>query len=139
MNPTLHPLTVPAGVTLTEGPAGTWTLNGTTAANVQAAVASVQAVVPANYDTAVTGSIEVVSNDPVTDTEVALGDNTETRSDTWSLNITPDVDPPTVAVTAGLTDGKLIVKEDGTATVSLQASVAPGTRRSSRRRRRSRV
>ena len=101
-------------------------LNGTTAANVQAAVASVQAVVPANSDASVTGSIEVVSTDPVTDTEVALGDNTETRSDTWALNIAPDVDPPTVTVTAGLTDGKLIVKEDGTATVSLQASVAPG-------------
>ena len=39
----------------------------------------------------------------------------------------PDVDPPTVAVTAGLTNGQLIVKEDGTATVSLQASVAAGT------------
>ena len=30
-------------------------------------------------------------------------------------------------MTAGLTNGQLIVKEDGTATVSLQASVAAGT------------
>ena len=116
------------GVTLTEGPAGTWTLNGTSQANVASAVAAVQAVVPANYDTAVTGSIEVVSTDTAPNPlEVDFSDNTQTKSDAWALNITPDVDPPTVEVTAGLTDGKLIVKEDGTASVSLQASVAAGT------------
>ena len=116
------------GVTLTEGPAGTWTLNGTSQANVASAVAAVQAVVPANYDTAVTGSIEVVSTDTAPNPlEVDFSDNTQTKSDAWALNISPDVDPPTVEVTAGLTDGKLIVKEDGTASVSLQASVAAGT------------
>ena len=117
-------------VTLTETApnSGVWTLNGASQANVATAVAAVQAIVPANYDASVTGSIEVVSTDTAPGgVEVDLTDNQQTKTDTWALNIAPDVDPPTVAVTAGLTNGQLIVKEDGTATVSLQASVAAGT------------
>ena len=115
------------GVTLTETAPGVWALAGTNAANLAAAVAAVQAIVPANTDGSVTGTITAVSTDLAPGgEEVDFTDNSQTASDTWALNIAPDVDPPTVTVTAGLTDGKLIVKEDGTATVSLQASVAPG-------------
>ena len=50
-----------AGITLTERrrTRAYGRLNGTTPANVAAAVAAVQAIVPANFDGSVTGSIQV--------------------------------------------------------------------------------
>ena len=54
-----------------------------------AAVAAVQAIVPANSDGSVTGSIEVVSTDTAPGgAEVDLTDNQQPRrDDTWALNI----------------------------------------------------
>ena len=91
-----------------------------------AAVAAVQAIVPANFDGSVTGSIEVgVDRHRAGGTEVDFTDNSQTKSDTWALNIAPDVDDPTIA--SNLTGDYLLIKEDNSGSVTFTATRAAGT------------
>jgi len=112
--------------TLTEVSGGTWTLTATRS-NLAAAVASVQAIVPANFDGTISGTIAAVSTDITTDTEVETPDNSKTEQTNWSLVVNPSVATPALDVTAGLTDGRLVIKEDSDNTVTLTAGVAAGS------------
>ncbi|MDP3694086.1 MAG: hypothetical protein Q8R73_24005, partial [Bradyrhizobium sp.] len=102
--------------------------SGATAAELAAAVAAVQAVVPANFDGTVIVTITAVSNDTAPGgVEVSILDNSVTDAAAFTLTVDPSVGTPTLNVTAGLTGGNLVVKEDNSATVTLTASVAAGT------------
>jgi hypothetical protein len=83
----------PAGAALVEGPAGTWTLTVTDPADWSAAVAAVQADVPAGFDGVVNGSITAITEEAVagpSGVETDTSDNIVTDTETWSLTVVDD-------------------------------------------------
>ena len=120
----------PAGSTLTETAAGSgiWTLTVSSPSDLTAAVAAVQAVVPANFDGTISGTIGAVSTDNVTggaDQEASTADNAFTDLADWSVTVDPSVGTP--SVTSDLVGDFLLVKEDNSNTVTFTASAASGT------------
>lgn len=113
-------------VTLVQNPLDTWTLGDFTLANVAAAVAAVQAKVPANFDGTISGSINTTATDsaPGGD-EPTLADNSRPDNANWSVTVTPQAAAPTV--TSDIIGGELVIKEDNSRTVTFSASAATGT------------
>ncbi|MGL4405206.1 MAG: DUF5801 repeats-in-toxin domain-containing protein, partial [Notoacmeibacter sp.] len=99
---------------------GTWTLTASKA-NLAAAVAAVQANVPAGFEGIITGSITATSTDTPTggaDVEIVTIDNTKADTATWSLNIAEG----RVAPTLNLSLEQLTIKEDSSNTFVVTAN-----------------
>ena len=87
----------PAGTTLTETApeSGVWTLGATNAANLQAALSFVQAVVPAGFDGVINGQVAVTteeantpqSNVPASGNEPDTSDNSATDTTQFSITV----------------------------------------------------
>src|SRR5690606_38726017 len=120
----------PAGITLTETApdSGVWVLNAGSGADLQAALAFVQASIPAGFDGTVSGSISVTTAEantpegtaPASGNEPDTSDNAVTDNTDFSLEVRPDTHVETSAEVG--TEGAAFLKEDVYAPVALTAT-----------------
>jgi VCBS repeat-containing protein len=116
------------GVSLVEGPAGTWTMTAPDLASLQLALPLVQAVVPAGFDGTVTGSISITTKEANTPqgTVLASGNEPDTTDNTYTdvTNFTFKVNPDTTVTTSAVVGigGQAFLKEDVYGPVALTAT-----------------
>src|SRR5690606_10050763 len=89
-------------------------------AGVSAALALLQVTVPAGFDGEIKGSVSVTFTDAPSDTETNPNDNSYTSSTGFSITVDPIVSVPMIV--SDLTGAPLVIKEDGSATVTLTAT-----------------